>query len=143
MKVKKYESKYFSSLYEIEKEAFSDFWSEKGMKDELSLKQANYYVAEDGGEIIGFAGFWLIIDEAEIMKVAVRKSERGKGVGNALLLAIIEDAAMMGAKTILLEVREGNTPARKLYEKHGFISYATREKYYEGKENAVLYKKNL
>ena len=143
MKVKKYESKYFSSLYEIEKEAFSDFWSEKGMKDELSLKQANYYVAEDGGEIIGFAGFWLIIDEAEIMKVAVRKSERGKGVGNALLLAIIEDAAMMGAKTILLEVREGNTPARKLYEKHGFISYATREKYYEGKENAILYKKNL
>ena len=143
MKVKKYESKYFSSLYEIEKEAFSDFWSEKGMKDELSLKQANYYVAEDDGEIIGFAGFWLIIDEAEIMKVAVRKSERGKGVGNALLLAIIEDATMMGAKTILLEVREGNTPARKLYEKHGFISYTTREKYYEGKENAILYKKNL
>ncbi len=143
MKVKKYESKYFSSLYEIEKEAFSDFWSEKGMKEELSLKQANYYVAEDDGEIIGFAGFWLIIDEAEIMKVAVRKSERGKGVGNALLIAIIEDAAMMGAKTILLEVREGNTPARKLYEKHGFISYAIREKYYEGKENAVLYKKNL
>ena len=143
MKVKKYESKYFSSLYEIEKEAFSDFWSEKGMKEELSLKQANYYVAEDDGEIIGFAGFWLIIDEAEIMKVAVRKSERGKGVGNALLIAIIEDAAMMGAKTIILEVREGNSPARKLYEKHGFISYATREKYYEGKENAVLYKKNL
>ena len=143
MKVKKYESKYFSSLYEIEKEAFSDFWSEKGMKEELSLKQANYYVAEDDGGIIGFAGFWLIIDEAEIMKVAVRKSERGKGVGNALLIAIIEDAAMMGAKTILLEVREGNTPARKLYEKHGFISYAIREKYYEGKENAVLYKKNL
>ena len=143
MKVKKYESKYFSSLYEIEKEAFSDFWSEKGMKDELSLKQANYYVAEDDGKIIGFAGFWLIIDEAEIMKVAVRKSERGKGVGNALLIAIIDDAAMMGAKTILLEVREGNTPARKLYEKHGFISYAIREKYYEGKENAVLYKKNL
>ena len=143
MKVKKYENKHFSDLYEIEKEAFSDFWSEKGMKDELSLKQANYYVAEENGDIIGFAGFWLIIDEAEIMKIAVRKSERGKGVGNALLLAIIEDAAMMGAKTILLEVREGNAPARKLYEKHGFISYATREKYYEGKENAVLYKKNL
>ena len=143
MRVKKYESKYFSGLYEIEKEAFSDFWSEKGMKEELSLNQAHYYLAEDDGEIVGFAGFWLIVDEAEIMKIAVKKSERGKGIGNALLLALTEEAESMGAKKILLEVREGNAPARRLYEKHGFVSYAVREKYYEGKENAVLYKKNL
>ena len=143
MKVKKYENKYFSSLYEIEKEAFSDFWSEKGMREEVSLSQAHYYIAEENGEILGYAGFWLIIDEAEIMKIAVKKSERGKGIGNSLLIAMTEDAAMMGAKTILLEVREGNTPARLLYEKHGFFSYTIREKYYEGKENAVLYKKNL
>ena len=143
MKVLKYKKEHFDALYEIEKEAFSDFWSEKGMKDEVSLKQAHYYVAEDEGEILGYAGFWLIIDEAEIMKIAVKKSERGKGIGNALLLAMEEDAKDLGAVKILLEVREGNTPARKLYEKHGFISYAVREKYYEGKENAVLYKKNL
>ncbi len=143
MKVKSYTKNYFDALYEIEKEAFSDFWSEKGMREELSLSQAHYYVAEEDGEILGFAGFWLIIDEAEIMKVAVKKSHRGKGIGDALLKAIIEDSISLGAKKILLEVREENTPARKLYEKNGFISYAVREKYYQGKENAVLYKKNL
>ncbi len=143
MKVVKYTKEKFNALYEIEKEAFSDFWSEKGMKEELSLKQAHYYVAEEDGTVFGFAGFWLIFEEAEIMKVAVKKSERGKGIGNSLLTAIIDDAKSLGADKILLEVREGNTPARKLYEKHGFISYAVREKYYGGTENAVLYKKNL
>ena len=44
MKVLKYKKEHFDALYEIEKEAFSDFWSEKGMKDEVSLKQAHYYV---------------------------------------------------------------------------------------------------
>lgn len=143
MKVKSYTKNYFDALYEIEKEAFSDFWSEKGMKEELALSQAHYYVAEEDGEILGFAGYWLIIDEAEIMKVAVKKQHRGKGIGDALIKAMIEDSVSLGAKKILLEVREGNTPARKLYEKHGFISYATRERYYQGGENAVLYKKNL
>ncbi len=143
MKVRKYTTADFSELYEIEKEAFSDFWSEKAMEEELSSKQAHYYVAEEDGEILGYIGFWTVFDEAEIMKVAVRKTARKNGVGNALIKASFDEAREMGAKKMLLEVRESNLPARRLYEKNGFISYNIREKYYEGKENAILYKKNL
>ncbi len=143
MRVKKYTPDYFFEIYEIEKESFSDFWSEKAMKEELSAKQANYYVALENDEVQGYIGFWCIYDEAEIMKVAVKKSSREKGIGNALIKAAIDEASAMGAKKILLEVRESNAPARRLYEKNGFMSYNIREKYYEGKENAVLYKKNL
>ncbi len=143
MKVKKYTPDCFFAVYGIEKESFSDFWSEKAMKEELKAKQAHYYVAEENGEILGYIGFWLIYDEAEIMKVAVKTNVRKNGVGNALLKAAMDEASFMGAKKMLLEVRKSNAPARRLYEKNGFISYHTRERYYEGTEDAVLYKKNL
>lgn len=141
--MRNYKEKDFSALYEIEKNSFSDFWSEKGMKEDLAFSKSHYFVAEENGEIIGFGGFILPFDEAEILKIAVKKEWRNKGVGKMLLTAMLSDAKMLGADKMFLEVRKSNESARALYEKNGFFSYSVREKYYEGIEDAVLYKKIL
>ncbi|MDP4133925.1 MAG: ribosomal protein S18-alanine N-acetyltransferase [Bacillota bacterium] len=143
MKVRKYMAKDFSCLYEIEKSSFSDCWSSEGMKDELSQSYANYFVAEEDNKIIGFGGFYFFIDESEIVRIAVHKDNRGRGCGRAILIAMVDEAKSLGAKNIFLEVRESNVVARKLYESMGFISYNIREKYYEGIEDAVLYRRKL
>lgn len=143
MQVLKYTDEDFDALYSIEKKCFPDYWSEEGMKNELSQPKAYYCVAKVGDFTVGYAGFWLIADEAEIMKVAVDPQYRKKGIGNLLLNWILEEAGKMGAKSVFLEVRCSNKPARRLYEANGFEIYGTRKGYYSGNEYAVLYRRNL
>lgn len=113
------------------------------MEKELSAAQAHYFVACEGGALLGYAGFWMVADEAEIMKIAVDVPYRRQGIGGALLTAMLDEAQKGGAAQIFLEVREGNRPARRLYEKKRFYSYAQRERYYSDGESAVLYKRKL
>lgn len=143
MRVRPYKKHDFDALYAIEKRVFPDAWSQNGMENELSSAKAQYFVAEEDGNIVGYAGFWQVLDEAEIMKIAVDTSFRRRGIGGALLTAMLDEARKSGAAYIFLEVREGNRSARRLYEKHRFYSYAVREKYYSDGENAVLYKRKL
>lgn len=141
MQVVKYEDKFFSELYEVEKESFHDCFSEKTMKEELLNK--NYYVLLEEGVLLGYAGYLSILPEAEIIKVAIKKKERGKGYGRLLLAYILEEGKKKGITTFFLEVRHSNEQAIKLYEKSGFYSYGIRKNYYEGIEDAILYRKDL
>jgi ribosomal-protein-alanine N-acetyltransferase len=96
-------------------------------------------VAENEGEIIGYGGMWLILDEAHITNVAVRVSSRGNGVGEKLVHFLIDEASKSGARSMTLEVREGNIAARSLYEKMGFFVEGIRPKYYQdNKEDALI-----
>jgi len=90
-------------------------------------------------DIIGFAGFWIMADEAHIINLAVRERHRHRGIGELLLIATIDLASQLNARIITLEVRASNTAAVNLYGKYGFIQVGLRRAYYvDNKEDAIL-----
>lgn len=91
------------------------------------------------GEIVGFSGIKIVLKEAELMNLVVRKSFRGQGIGSQLLSHIISFSKTQNLSHIFLEVNENNKTAIRLYQKHGFQTVGTRKNYYQG-QNAILMK---
>lgn len=143
MNISKYTQTDFEDIFAIENECFTDPWSRKTLKEDLESERSVYFTAKEDGKTIGYGGIMALSGEAEIMKIAVTKDRRRSGAGSALIRALINAAKEKGAKEIFLEVRKTNLSAIGLYEKYGFISYATRKNYYGGSEDAVLFRKKL
>ncbi len=124
----------------IERESFTTPWPPHAYRTELETNRlAHYIVARSDREVIGFAGMWLMVDEAHITTFAVRSDWRRQGVGERLLLALIDLARARGAHEATLEVRPSNTPARRLYEKYGFRPVGIRPRYYsDNNEDALI-----
>jgi [ribosomal protein S18]-alanine N-acetyltransferase len=96
-------------------------------------------IAATRERLVGMAGIWMMVDEAHIVTIAVRKSFNRKGMGEWLLIAIIELALELRAKLVTLEVRVSNTIAQALYSKYGFYTAGTRKKYYsDNGEDALI-----
>jgi ribosomal-protein-alanine N-acetyltransferase len=127
---------------EIDREAFPTLWPPANYQRELKNGLAHYIVAADeeaGQYIIGFAGLWMLADEAHTTNIAVREKHRRQGIGEALLIGIIELAIKLEARLITLEVRASNADAQKLYAKYGFVRVGRRRGYYtDNREDAVL-----
>lgn len=138
-RIEKMKPEHIKSVAQIEKECFPLPWSEQSLSYEIYNPDAFYIVIIENDEVIGYGGYLTIIDEAHIMDIAVKKSEQGKGYGNEILFFLIESAKEQGLTAMTLEVRESNIIAQKLYEKYDFVSVGIRPKYYENKENAVIY----
>lgn len=91
------------------------------------------------GPILGYAGLWLMADEAHITTIATAASQRGKGLGELLLQAMFLLAELAGANQLTLEVRVSNAVAQRLYEKYGFVVAGTRKRYYsDNGEDALI-----
>ena len=89
--------------------------------------------------ILGVAGFWIMVDEAHITTLAVRNICRRQGIGERLLIQILESAIQLDAKVVTLEVRVSNKQAQTLYEKHRFQKVGIRRAYYtDNGEDAVI-----
>ena len=89
--------------------------------------------------ILGFAGMWVMADEAHITNIAVRKQYQRQGIGELLLISVIDLAAELKADFITLEVRVSNTAAQSLYHKYGFTQVGVRTGYYtDNREDASL-----
>jgi len=89
--------------------------------------------------VLGYAGFWLLVDDAHIATIAVHPAWRGRGLGDLLLLSILERGARRGARRATLEVRVSNQVAHSLYHKHGFEIASLRRRYYaDNNEDAYL-----
>ena len=89
--------------------------------------------------IIGFAGFWIMTWEAHLTSIAVRELHRRQGIGELLLISVINLAAELNARIITLEVRVSNTTAQGLYYKYGFVQTGLRRNYYiDDREDAVI-----
>lgn len=95
--------------------------------------------------ILGFGGMWILYDEAHVTTIGVDPSERGRGLGEWLLLALVEEAIRRGATWLTLEVRVSNEPALSLYRKYGFAVQGTRKRYYsDNNEDAhVMWSRSL
>jgi ribosomal-protein-alanine N-acetyltransferase len=89
--------------------------------------------------LLGFAGLWLMAGEAHITNIAVRESYRRRGIGELLLISLIELSLELGAHLVTLEVRVSNTVAQSLYAKYGFAQVGLRRGYYtDNREDGVL-----
>jgi ribosomal-protein-alanine N-acetyltransferase len=112
-------------------------------KKNLISRFRNLFAAEPAAEthqyIVGFAGFWLMLGEAHIVDIAVRKAYRGSGIGELLLISTIDLAVELGADVVTLEVRASNSPAQALYRKYGFAEKKKRRGYYtDNREDALI-----
>ena len=129
------------AVHAIEVETFPEPWSLQSFQEEMTRNAcARYIVAEEDGAVLGYAGAWLILDEGHITNVAVTKSRRGEGIGEALMRALMQYAANLGVQYMTLEVRKTNLIAQALYRKLHFIQLGVRKRYYEDNgEDALLY----
>ena len=97
-----------------------------------------YYVLEENGEVIGYAGYEKIVDEGHLINMAVAEAHRKQGLGRALIEQILTKSREDQIKRLILEVRISNHPAISLYEKMGFEVIAKRKKYYENNNEDAL-----
>lgn len=130
---------HLAEVAELERLCFAVPWTEEMLAEELYNPTASFLVAEGPeGEVFGYAGLHVVLDEGYIDNVAVRPSCRKQGIADRLLDTFCRFGQAHLA-FLTLEVRPSNTAAVALYEKHGFQEAGRRKGYYEDpKEDALL-----
>ena len=118
-------------LMALDQVCFHRPWTRADYERELADPARCFiYVARPEGRIIGYSAFWRIFDEAHINNFAVHPEWRRRGIGRALLVHTLAQAADLGAPKATLEVRAGNTAAIALYQAGGFARAGVRRGYY-------------
>jgi ribosomal-protein-alanine N-acetyltransferase len=89
--------------------------------------------------IVGYGGFWIILDEGHVSTIAIHPDWRGQGLGEMMLVALMDTAIVRGAGELTLEVRVSNHVAQSLYQKYGFVQVGRRKRYYhDNNEDALI-----
>ena len=127
-------------VLEIEKASFRTPWPPHAYRTELETNRlATYLVARIEGRVVAFGGMWIMVDEAHITTFAVDPGWRRQGIGERLLIAMLDIAIARGAREATLEVRLSNMAARRLYEKYGLRPVGVRPRYYsDDQEDALI-----
>lgn len=128
-----------SQITHLEAQCFSDPWSEKSIASELENPLSLWLVAEENGRVWGYVGSQTVLDESDMMNVAVDPGFRRQGVARALIATLIAELSKMGSRCLRLEVRVSNENARALYARMGFQQLGLRKNYYHNpKEDALI-----
>ena len=131
-----------AQIAELEKNCFSDPWSEASIASELSNPLSCWLVAVEGERLAGYIGSQTVMGESDMMNVAVHPDFRRQGVAQALILALADALKARGSHGLMLEVRQSNAPARALYAKLGFAEVGRRKNYYsKPREDALILRK--
>lgn len=128
------------AVHFVELQSFNVPWTKESFYNEVVHNMfATYLVAEIDGQIVGYCGLWVIIDEAQITNIAVLPAYRGNKIGEHLLRRARSIAKKRGALKLSLEVRVSNHVAQGLYKKLGFESGGIRKNYYtDNLEDALV-----
>ena len=144
IEIVKMEACHVVQVAQLEKLCFSDPWSEKSVASELSNSLSCWLVAEEDGMVAGYVGSQTVIDESDMMNVAVHPDHRRKGIAEALVAELVEALKKRERRCLTLEVRASNEPAKALYEKLGFTQVGLRKNYYRNpKEDALILRKEF
>lgn len=129
-----------SAVHEIERLSFQTPWPAYAFEQELhGNRLARYIVARAGDRVVGFAGVWLMVDEAHVTTFGVHPDWRRQGIGRQLLLNLAELSVTIGARRMTLEVRVSNQAAQALYRQFGFEIAGRRQRYYtDDGEDALI-----
>jgi ribosomal-protein-alanine N-acetyltransferase len=124
----------------IEQASFTTPWPPHAYRNELQTNRlAQYLVVRADDRVVGYAGIWLMVDEAHITTFAIHPAWRRRRLGERLLLAVLDVARARQAREATLEVRLSNLAARRLYEKFGFRPVGLRPNYYsDDREDALI-----
>jgi [ribosomal protein S18]-alanine N-acetyltransferase len=128
------------AVHEIERLSFRTPWPSYAFEQELrGNRLARYVVARAGDAVVGFAGLWLMVDDAHITTFSVHPDWRRQGIGRQLLLNLVELSHAIGARRMTLEVRASNGGAQALYRSFGFEVEGRRVRYYsDDGEDALI-----
>ena len=127
---------------QLEQMAFGPAYARRDFRRELEQPQlARYFVMRAKTPelpMVGMGGFWLMADEIHIMTLAVHPTWQGLGLGEWLLLTLLEQGQSLGANAVTLEVRPSNSRAIALYKKYRFQQVGSRREYYSDGEDAFI-----
>ncbi|MCE5286443.1 MAG: ribosomal protein S18-alanine N-acetyltransferase [Pelosinus sp.] len=126
----------------VEVASFTTPWSREAFEAEIHDNELTYYLVvidTEKKQVIGYAGMWIIVDEAHVTNIAILPDYQGQGLGEKLLKSLMAKAKERGANSMTLEVRRSNSAARGLYAKLGFTQRGVRPGYYtETHEDALI-----
>ncbi len=129
-------------IAQLEMECFSMPWPQQAIAMELKNPLSLWLVAEEDGCFAGYVGSQAVLDEADMMNIAVSPAFRRRGVAQKLVLELVEQLAAKAVRCLTLEVRASNESAIALYEKLGFSQVGRRPRYYQKpKEDALILRK--
>lgn len=144
IEIKPYKSEYANQVYEIEKRSFSSPWSESIFEKLNNVPCIRFFVAVENDKIVGYCGLNHVVDESQIINIAVCPDNRNRGIGDMLMNKMIDYALKNSIVILMLEVRQSNVSALSLYKKYGFYEVGVRKGYYKDPlEDAVLMNKDL
>lgn len=116
----------------LEARCFSNPWTREMLAAELERSSVArvFLLRQRDGSVAAFCSCWIVLDELHVNTIAVDEPHRRAGLGRSLMEEVMAEAARLGATRATLEVRESNTPARRLYERLGFSVVGVRRNYY-------------
>jgi len=120
------------AIVALERQCFPMPWTREAFARELAREDdiALYVAARDGDEVVGYAGMWVLPVEAHLCTIGVAPSRQGKGLGERILLHMVDEAVGRGAERVVLEYRVSNLAAHGMYMKYGFRLLGVRKGYY-------------
>lgn len=128
----------------VDRDCFSIPWSRDSFLMELDSSLSTYVVSvvvndeSLNEEVIGYGGFYMVMDQVEITNIAVLGERRGQGIGRSILEALIKLAVIGGGKVVNLDVRASNEAAKALYYSYGFKLVGSRKGYYQKPDEDAL-----
>ena len=126
----------------LEKRCFSDPWSENSVASELNNPLSLWLVAVDVERVAGYVGSQTVMEESDMMNVAVHPDYRKQGIATALIVGLVEELHKRGSHSLTLEVRASNETAISVYRKLDFQEVGRRKNYYRNpREDALILRK--
>ncbi|MDR1737182.1 MAG: ribosomal protein S18-alanine N-acetyltransferase [Oscillospiraceae bacterium] len=138
MLITRMRAKHLDRMAELEKLCFGVPWTRAMLKSELKNPLARYFVMEENGVCVGYAGMQCVLDEGYITNIAADPTRRRVGIGRALLGTLVEYAKRQELSFLTLEVRRSNLAAQALYAGAGFATAGVRPGYYRSPDEDAL-----
>lgn len=130
---------HIAQILSIEAESHGAPWTRKSFANELINPHSIFLVALVDGDVAGYGGIWLVIDEAHVTTLTVASYQRRQGIGKAVMIELLKRAKTAGMVCSTLEVRAGNDAAIRLYKDLGYAVTARRKSYYpDNNEDALV-----
>ena len=128
----------FSEIARIEIDNFSDPWDEKSLEDSFEHDYNHLLMEKRDGRVVGYVIYSDVQGDAELLRIAVDKRYRRKGIAARLMQSMLDELTEAGAERVSLEVRAHNISAVALYKKFGFADIFVRKNYYHDPEDDAL-----
>lgn len=123
----------------IERAVYPEPWPAKVFTEEIAGPHRSYIVATEADEVVGYAGFVKLGDDAHITTITVTDDQQGRGIGTELMLALVDQALEAGAENLTLEVRVSNDRAQALYRRFGLAPVGIRRQYYQSEDALIMW----